>query len=238
MDAIFPFCAEAAHLHVVTNSRAMLALRDGAISLWSGVRNMPIETVHNTLQGNAKNVVVRFSVGKRYKDTWERIIVSVVDITRRSIAEANARQLASAVEASASSIVITDMDGAIEYVNPAFSQVTGYSREEAIGENPRVLKSGQHPASFYQEMWEVLSRGEIWRGEIINKKKNEELYWEHASISPLENELGEIVSYVAVKDDITQAKEAERDLRNLSSATEQSAILKMVIDLHFQMFES
>lgn len=219
-------------LHVVTNSRAMLALRDGAISLWSGVRNMPIETVHNTLQGNAKNVVVRFSVGKRYKDTWERIIVSVVDITRRSIAEANARQLASAVEASASSIVITDMDGAIEYVNPAFSQVTGYSREEAIGENPRVLKSGQHPASFYQEMWEVLSRGEIWRGEIINKKKNEELYWEHASISPLENELGEIVSYVAVKDDITQAKEAERDLRNLSSATEQSASAVVIADMN------
>ena len=210
-------------LRVVTNPRALLALRDGAIGLWQGVRNMPIETIHNTLKGNPKNVIVRFSVGSSYKDTWKRIIVSVVDVTRRSAAEASVRQLASAVDASGSSIVITDLDGAITYANPAFSHITGYTREEAMGENPRVLKSGKHTAEFYKEMWDVLVKGETWSGEIINKKKNGDLYWERASISPVKNDEGEIISYVAVKDDITVAKEAEEDLRKLSNAAHQSA---------------
>ena len=218
------------NLHEIINEEAMLSLRDGVINLWQGIRNRPIETVHQTLDGVEKNVVVRFSIRSGYEDTWARINISISDVTERKAAEASMRQLASAVDASASSIVITDIDGNIEYVNPAFSRVTGYTKEEAMGENPRVLKSGQHPAEFYQEMWEVLSMGKTWQGEIINKKKNGDLYWEHASISPVRNDDGEVVSYVAVKDDITKTKESEENLRNLSSATEQSASAVVIAD--------
>ena len=220
------------NLNIIANPASALALLNGIIALWEGESNIPIQTVHKTITDKDKIILVRFSIRSGYEESWERVIISIDDITEQSAAEASVRQLAAAVEASASSIVITNMDGTIEYVNPAFSQVTGYSREEAMGENPRVLKSGQHPTSFYQEMWEVLTKGETWTGEIINKKKNNELYWEHASISPVKNEAGEIVNFVAVKDDITKQKKAQRDLRNLSSATEQSASAVVIADMN------
>ena len=218
-------------LHIISNPHSMLALRDGVIGLWQGLRNNPIETVHNTLAGNKRNVIIRFSLRSGYEDTWERVITSVADVTERRAAESSMRQLASAVEASASSVVITNLEGKIEYVNPAFSRVTGYTREDAMGENPRVLKSGQHPPEFYQEMWGLLTKGETWQGEIVNKKKNGEIFWEHATISPVKNELGEIVSYVAVKDDITAMKRSEADLRKLSNASEQIASAIVITDI-------
>ncbi len=211
-------------LHKVVIPQAMLALRDGVIALWQEKSNAPIETIHKTLKEKDINVVIRFSVRNGYEDTWEYVNISIDDVTEARAAEASVRQLASAVEASGSSIVITNMNGAIEYANPAFSQVTGYTREEAMGENPRVLKSGQHPAEFYQEMWDALVKGDTWSGEIINKKKNGDLYWERASISPVKNDTGEVVSYVAVKDDITQAKEAEAEIQR------QSEFFQNVID--------
>ena len=212
------------NFHIIVSERnAILALRDGAIALWQGEKDNGIETIHQTLKGKQKIVIIRFSISSGYENTWKRVNFSIIDVTEARTAEASVRQLASAVEASSSSIVITGLDGAIEYVNPAFSRVSGYSREEAMGENPRVLKSEKHPAEFYQEMWTVLAQGETWEGDIINKRKNGDLYWEHATISPVKNNSGEIVNYVAVKDDITKAKEAEAELRKLSSATEQAA---------------
>ncbi len=210
-------------LHKVITPQAMLALRDGVIALWQEKSNSPIESIHKTLNQNDINVVIRFSVRDGYEDTWEYVNISIDDVTEARTAETSVRQLASAVEASGSSIVITDMDGAIEYVNPAFSRVTGYSREEAMGKNPRVLKSGQHPAKFYQEMWEILGKGETWSGEIINKKKNGDLYWEQATISPVKNDIGKTAYYVAVKDDITAAKETGKALKE-SEATFRSFV--------------
>jgi len=218
-------------LHVVVDTRGMIALRDGVIGLWLGQPRIPIRTVHKTLKGNERTVVVRFSVRSGDEETWDRVIISVTDVTRERAAEATMRKLASAVEASASSIVITDLDGNIEYVNPAFSWVTGYAKEEVLGENPRVLKSGQHSHEFYQEMWETLARGDIWRGELINKRKNGDLYWEYASISPVNDDEDAVVGYVAVKDDITKIKQAERELRNLSNAAEQIASAIVITDL-------
>ena len=218
-------------IHLVASANEMLALRDGVIDLRMGGRNNPIETIHKTLKGNIKNVVVRMAVGLGSEETWERVIISITDVTERRAAETSARQLASAVAASASSIVITNLDGNIEYVNPAFSQVTGYTEIEALGNNPRVLKSGEHTPEFYQEMWQTLVRGETWQGEIINKKKNGKLYWEYASISPVKDDEGMVVNYVAVKDDITQRKEAETTLRQLASAVEASASSVVITDL-------
>lgn len=134
----------------------------------------------------------------------------VLDITERKAWEERLKILTRAIENALISVVITDTNGAITYVNPYFCNQTGYSKEEALGQNPRILKSGEHDDLFYQDMWATLLSGETWRGEVVNKKKDGQLYWELASISPVYNEKGEVVSYVAVKDNIDDQKELER----------------------------
>lgn len=125
-------------------------------------------------------------------------------------------KLSRAVEQSPSTVVITDKDGLIEYVNPKFSLLTGYTPEEAIGQNPRILKSGLMDPSIYEDMWKTISAGQEWRGEFLNRKKNNEIYWESASISPLLGTDGEVTNYIAVKEDITHRKEAEMEIRELN----------------------
>ena len=119
--------------------------------------------------------------------------------TERKQTEEQLRQLSRAVEQSPTSIVITDLNGSITYVNPKFSQLTGYSLAKAIGQNPRILKSGLTPPEEYVRLWQTISAGQTWRGELHNKKKNGELYWELASISPVMDEQGRITHYIAVK---------------------------------------
>ena len=217
--------------HLVVTEEAMLSLRDGVINLWQGTGNRPVETIHQTLDGGEKDVVVRFSLRSGYEDTWERINISISDITERRAAEASMRQLASAVESSASSIVVTNLRGRIEYTNPAFTDITGYTKEEAIGQDTNLLKSGMHDQEFYDHLWKTISQGETWRGELINRRKDGSLYWESQVISAVKNQVEEITHYVAVKDDITQTKEAEEQLRNLSNATEQTASGVVITDL-------
>jgi PAS domain S-box-containing protein len=138
----------------------------------------------------------------------------VRDITERKRAEEKLRQLSRAVEQSPASIVITDCAGNIEYVNPKFIQVTGYTLAEALGKNPRILKSGEMSPEAYVVLWQTITAGKEWSGEFHNKKKNGELYWESASISPIRDLAGRVTHYVAVKEDITARKqtEAERDI--------------------------
>lgn len=147
------------------------------------------------------------------------------EIAERKRAEDERWKLYRAVECSASSIVITDPQGTIEFVNPAFSRVTGYTEQEAIGQNPRILKSGEHPPEFYQALWSTISQGEIWRGQLTNKRKDGRIYWEHVSIAPILDRNGQITHYVAMKNDITQLKhteaallEANNTLQRLASA--------------------
>ncbi|MGD8740769.1 MAG: PAS domain S-box protein [Desulfobacterales bacterium] len=123
------------------------------------------------------------------------------------------RKLSRATENSPDSVVVTDKNGTIEYVNPTFSDVTGYSAKEAIGQNPRILKSGNHPDSFYKDLWDTILSGKTWRGELLNRKKNAEKFWESTSISAIKNEEGEITHFVAVKQDITDRKQAEQAIR-------------------------
>jgi|GEM_PF-1077562 len=134
---------------------------------------------------------------------------SVADITGRKRAEEELRKLSRAVEQSPASVVITDLKGDIEYVNPKFSAVTGYSFQEALGQNPRVLKSDLMDPAIYRDMWQTLARGEEWRGELLNRKKSGELYWEYASLSPIKTAGGQTTHYLAVKEDITPRKLAE-----------------------------
>jgi PAS domain S-box-containing protein len=121
------------------------------------------------------------------------------------------KKVTEAVEQSPVSVIITAKDGTIEYVNPTFSEVTGYSSDEAIGQNPRVLKSGDIPESYYKKLWDTILSGKVWRGEFQNKRKNGEELWESASISPIVNDEGEITHFVAVKEDITEQKIAEEE---------------------------
>ncbi len=134
------------------------------------------------------------------------------EVTERRRAEGELRKLVRAVEHSASTIVITDTTPRIEYVNPAFTQATGYTVDEVRGKNPRFLKSGRHSREFYQELWATLLRGEVWRGEFINRRKNGELYYEATRITPVRDESGQITHYIAVKDDITDRKRSEEAL--------------------------
>jgi nitrogen fixation negative regulator NifL len=137
----------------------------------------------------------------------------VQDVTERKRAEEKLRKLSRAVEQSPASVVITNLRGDIEYVNPKFCELTGYSLEEVRGKNPRLLKSGGVPPENYRQMWEHITRGEEWRGEFHNRKKNGELYWEVATISPIVDSSGKISHFLAIKQDITELKELEESLR-------------------------
>jgi len=125
------------------------------------------------------------------------------NITERKRAEQEQQRLITAFEQTAEAILVTDSQGIIQYVNPAFERITGFSREEAIGRNPRILKSGQQNAGYYEELWKTISTGGKWLGTFINKKKDGTLFTDETSISPVVNENGEIINYVGVKRDIT-----------------------------------
>ena len=118
-----------------------------------------------------------------------------------------------AIEHSANSVIITDSNGVIEYVNPKFVETTGYSAEEAVGATPRLLKSGKTPSEHYARLWQTLARGEEWRGEFRNRRKDGSLYWEWASIAPIRDDTGGIAHFIAVKEDITRRKKIEAALR-------------------------
>ncbi len=134
------------------------------------------------------------------------------DISERYHAEQEAQKLLQAVEQSPASIVITSPDGLIEYVNPRFTRVTGYTSHEVVGQNPRILQSGETPPEVYQELWQTLLAGKEWRGIVRNRRKNGELFWEEASISPIIDDAGRTTHYLAVKEDITERKRIEDEL--------------------------
>jgi len=140
---------------------------------------------------------------------------------QRKLAKDQIHKLSVSVEQSPTSVMITDVDGIIEYVNPTFTKVTGYTIEELQGKTPSVLKSGRHDRIFYEKMWRKLRVGKTWRGEFINKKKNGELIWELASISPLKNDTGKITHFVEVKEDITDRKAKEKEIVKLNAELEE-----------------
>ncbi len=123
------------------------------------------------------------------------------------------RLQSTALTAAWNVVVITDRDGTIEWVNPAFTRVTGYAAEEALGKNPRILQSGLHDSAFYADLWNTILSGQVWRGEIVNKRKDGSLYIEKAVISPVRDEEGEIIRFIAIKEDITEQRKAEQAAR-------------------------
>lgn len=165
------------------------------------------------LRKNGEQFPARASIAKyRFGNT---LVLSVIlrEITAQKQMEERLQKLSVVVEQTPAVVVVTDTDGRIEYVNPAFEHVTGYSSAEVIGETPRILKSGQMSKELYQEMWGTISSGKVWKGELCNRKKNGELYWDFGTVSPIKNAEGIITNYIAVKEDITQGKLAEEELQ-------------------------
>jgi PAS domain S-box-containing protein len=162
-------------------------------------------------------------------DEFSELALSINAMTGKLSAEISAhkqveemlRKLSTAIEQSPLSVVITDLDANIQYVNPHFMKVTGYSREEALGQNPRILQSGQTSKETYDELWDALTNGRVWRGELVNKRKNSEFYWEEVHISPVMDSAGNPMHYVAVKLEITRRKQAEEELKRSNAELEQ-----------------
>jgi PAS domain S-box-containing protein len=178
-----------------------IVIDEGKSQHWYEIRILPLKNRHQRVIGRA--LLIR-------------------DITDQRQLDEQLRQLSRAVEASPVSIVITDADGRIEYVNPKFTQVTGYTFAEALGQNPRILKTDKTPPEVHVTLWETLTQGREWRGEFCNRKKNGEIYWEFASISPIIDAAGTITHYVAVKEDITARKRAEAERRRYMAELEAS----------------
>ncbi len=150
-----------------------------------------------------------------------KIIGSIHDITSRKKNEEFLQKLNIAIEQSPNITIVTDTKGNIEYVNPSFTAITGYEKEEAIGENPRILKSkSYHNTEFYKEIWETITHGKIWRGLICNNKKDGSEYFESAVISPLKDKYGDITHYVKVSDDVTELRQNRIDLEKTLDAKE------------------
>ena len=143
------------------------------------------------------------------KTKEQEILCVGSDVTMAKKAQEQLFKLSRAVEQSPATVVITDVKGNIEYVNPKFSQITGYTAKEAIGQNPRILKSDQQPMEFYKNLWDTILRGEEWRGQFSNKKKNGEIFFEEASISAVKDEHGNIINFIAVKEDVTEKRATE-----------------------------
>lgn len=146
-------------------------------------------------------------------DSKTAYLITAREITDRIQKQKRVRLQAAALQTAANAIAITDPEGNITWINPAFLDLTGYSQEEVIGKNMSILNSGKHAEAFYREMWATISAGKIWQGILINKKKNGSLYHEEMTISPLRDETGTISHYIAVKNDITNRIETEKNIQ-------------------------
>lgn len=168
------------------------------------------EFQHKRADGSIKNVEVFTS---NIEIQGKNLIHSIIhDITEKKIAEDQIRLLGRSIEQSPVIVIITDPKGNIIYVNPKFTEVTGYSFEDVKGKNPKILNSGKQSKEFYQNLWQTILSGNNWRGEFQNRKKNGELYWEDAIISPIVNDRQIITNFVGVKEDITDKKKMLEDL--------------------------
>jgi len=148
----------------------------------------------------------------------------ITDITQRILDEDEIRKISAAIEQSPLSIIITNFDGIIEYVNPALLERTGYTINELIGVKTNIFGSGKTPSSVYAELWSKIKSGVTWKGDLLNKKKNGELFWESMIISPITNHSGEITNFLSIKEDITEKKRNEERIKTLTTAVEQSPI--------------
>ncbi len=208
--------------------------RDGTAKAYSDYINglLPeyrVEFRQKTKDGNWKWILsLGKVVGYDAEGKPQRMLGTHTDITERKLAETELRKLTQAVEQSANAVVITDTEGTIEYANQRFTEVTGYDLAEVLGKNPRILCSGEHSVEFYQNLWQTIKSGKVWRGEFHNKRKDGVLYWENATITPVHDPAGKLINFIAFKEDINTRKileKSEREQRQLYEALRDTALV-------------
>ena len=190
-----------------------------------------IKSIHYSFRGKKKdNTIIDVEVmgSITIYDGSPAVIGTVQDVTERNKVNRELRKLSRAVEQSSASIIITDTEGKIEYVNPKFCELTGYTSDEILGEKPKILEYAHSSLSNSKDLLETIKQGDEWRGEFLNKKKNGESFWEFASISPVKNSEGEIINYLIIKEDITGRKEAEKELQLAKKRAEEMNKLKSI----------
>lgn len=180
----------------------------------------------NEFKYKRKDGSVFYGLLSAVKISAETILGFVKDITDRKAQELELIKLSKAVEQNPASIVITNNKGIIEYVNPKFSEITGYTYNEVIGKNPSILKSGKTSELEYKILWDTINSGNDWKGEFLNVKKDGSLYWESAFISPIQHSDGRISNFIAIKEDITKQKEIEKELNIYQEKLEQLVVTR------------
>jgi diguanylate cyclase (GGDEF)-like protein/PAS domain S-box-containing protein len=196
-----------------SNERDRLKLIKALESAKSGVATS-FEATHSDTHDTPIDVL--FSVTPITLESSVYVFVTGVDISQRKALEERLRLLSTAIEQGPTSVVITDIHANLEYANTRFTDITGYQVDDVIGQNPRFLKSGFTNESVYKEMWSNLAKGKQWTGELINRRKNGEIYYEEAYVSPVMDKNGDVEHYVAVKLDISDRKEIEKLIHNMA----------------------
>lgn len=189
----------------INNETLPTVMRDGR---WTG------ETTLLSVAGRETHVIDSYFLLKDAQDNPIYLADITTDITDRKQAEQQLRRLSQAIEQSPNMVIIIDLKGNIEYINPRFTEITGFTPEEIVGQNPRILGS-ETPEEVYRQLWQTITLGNEWRGELINKKKNGEVYWVSVTISPVTDTGGNIISFLAVQEDITERKAAEAERERL-----------------------
>jgi len=218
------------HRHDIVITDISMPVMDG-VAMAAAIKSIEPETVIIILTAHSGTRYLLDSIELGINNyvlkpvNYEKLFVavdkSISTITlKRQVASQHRfiRKLSRAIEQSPSTVLITDERGLIEYANPKFFELTGYSPAEVMGKNPRILKSGVMSPAFYAALWRAISAGKEWHGEFLNRKKSGELYWEAAAISPVTDETSTITNYVAVKEDITARKLAEEKIETLNAA--------------------
>lgn len=192
-------------------------------------RNEPIE--HQVLDADGNYRIMESSIQDKFDvPDIGGLLVTTRDVTARKSAEQMQRRLNMVIEQNPSSVVITDTGGRIEYVNPEFEKSTGYSREEAIGQNPNILNSGKTDPAVFKEMYATITKGDVWGGEFINKRKDGELYIESVIVAPIKDIRGNITNYAALKENITELKKA-RELAESANKAKSEFLSRMSHEL-------
>ena len=202
---------------IAWREQAELYRADDRMVIESGEARLLFEEPQTTPSGKRIHLLTSKVPLRNAEGTIVGVLGAYQDITERKQAEEALRLQSAALESSANAIVITDTTGAIEWVNPAFTQLTGYTAAEAGGKNPRELvKSGQHDPAFYKEIWDKILVGQVWQGELVNRKKDSSLYTEELTITPVRNQQGIISHFVAIQQDISARKALEAENRKLT----------------------
>ncbi|NNE63999.1 MAG: EAL domain-containing protein [Gammaproteobacteria bacterium] len=181
-------------------------------AIWNGEKIFRSDATQRTLHKQIIDVVISMPIPET-DEGFHDIPVSIIDISEYRQIEKQLEKISRAVEASSAMVIITDRNGVIEYVNPKFTEMTLYSREEVLGETPRILKSGEQSREFYEDMWHTILAGNEWAGDIRNRRKDGSLYWDRASISGVKDANGEIQYFVSIQDDVTKVYELTERLR-------------------------